>query len=1535
HPLEFLKNFSIGKLSPQKWAGASWRTQVLGKRANIQVIAELTKTISGAKASKHPSYRGLPFAIGVQLTTPFEDQDRSHTSTSSSNCSVHICLLSMAIASAIFVAGEAMISASVDGVQNYVFSVAKEEFQSVWYLKDEIKRTSELVETIQGGVEDAEKKQLQDEDVRKWIRDLKNAGYDMEDVLCDYRVVVASVEDGQGVVTRWMSLAKDALCLLCGIPLSCLDIIPFPLTPRVEIAHRLRSINKNLVEINQRKAKLSLDGGMVGEGNGSDPTRRSLGPPLWQYQERPMMGRSETKNKIKEALLSYAAASTKESCSKLFVIGIVGTGGMGKTTLAHNIFSDEDVVEAFSSTEWLYVGEKFDLKRLMNELLGENSQLVREDDLHSGTREKFKDQSLLIVLDDAWHTNRKDWDLLQSSLSKGAKPHALIVTTRNKAVARAIPHECGYLEQELTALPDTECMDIFKRWAFMGQQAEHYPDLEWLSEKVVEKLKGNPLAATMMGRFLNTHLGNRQMWVSIASDVDWPDTDEGNVVDRVVGLSYLHLPPHLKPCFAYCAMFPKGFEFRKERLIRMWIAQGYVRPFGRELMEHTGSAYFDDLCQRSFFQLPNVKVFPDEYIMHDLIHDFAKKVFTEGCRMHAGDTEDGASSKEIRHTEDGTSFEEIRHLSFHCNGTGPPEFKRLLNFKKLRTLMLKSDVTNIIGPLLDVLAKFKYLRLLVLDDYKLTEFPDSIRHLQFLRYLDISRTEIRPLLELLCDLVNLQFLKLPHDCALPEGMNKLLNLRFIEAYDEEVPQFKGIGQLTSLQGRVTIKVQNKSGWKISELKGLNHLHGELVVRGLEHVKSKEEAEQACLKHKVHLEELVLHWGAEEEETVLSSVQQEHAVDSQVQKYVRNNVESQVLEGLFPPPNLKVLRIHNNRGARFPSWMEEHRCSISSSLVTLELDGCCKWECLPTLGRFPSLKVLTITKAHSVKKIGPEFYGEIDNMHGRRINNNKGYSYFPRLEVLYLKEMSVWEEWEMPAAGQIHSGGGGGRHVLFPSLKKLYINLCPKLLTLSPILSHLTNIKEFTVRECPKLASFSAMLCHLTALERLQIGGCDKLVLDGGVAEDDTQDDQETISSVQQPVVIDSQVEEKQVINDAKRETVDGQSPSPYLKDSLTVRGAQLPSWMMERHRLLPSTLVTLELDGCCTYWECLPTLGQLPSLTYLTIIKAGHVRKIGSEFYGGEVDVGGIVYFPHLKLLDLEEMSVWEEWDVPAAGQMDGGGGGGRHGHVLFPSLWRLCIYSCPKLPSLSPVLRHLTNLVDITISGCDELESLEEDGCGWVLPSLHELSIEECPKLASLTPILRRSTNLETIAIKKCAELALLEEEDGCGWVLPSLSQLSIEECPKLASLTPILRRSTNLERIEIKECAELAWSEEGDGCGWMLPSGLKELYIDGNSPKLPSLSQMLPHLTALQQLRIYGFRNLQCLPLSIHNLHSLEILQIEDCPAIECLSDGGLRLHSLRQLWIRGCPLLEGRYREGGLDALNIPTTTEVIISPPLPEG
>lgn len=33
----------------------------------------------------------------------------------------------------------------------------------------------------------------------------------------------------------------------------------------------------------------------------------------------------------------------------------------------------------------------------------------------------------------------------------------------------------------------------------------------------------------------------------------------------------------LKQCLAYCSNFLKGFKFKKEELIQMWMAQGFVQ----------------------------------------------------------------------------------------------------------------------------------------------------------------------------------------------------------------------------------------------------------------------------------------------------------------------------------------------------------------------------------------------------------------------------------------------------------------------------------------------------------------------------------------------------------------------------------------------------------------------------------------------------------------------------------------------------------------------------------------------------------------------------------------------------------------------------------------------------------------------------------------------------------------------------------------------------------------------------------------------
>ena len=67
-------------------------------------------------------------------------------------------------------------------------------------------------------------------------------------------------------------------------------------------------------------------------------------------------------------------------------------------------------------------------------------------------------------------------------------------------------------------------------------------------------------------------------------------------------LSYNDLPSRVKKCFSYCAIFPKDFNIMKEKLITMWMAQGYFSVEQDEEVDIIGEEYFNILATRSFFQ---------------------------------------------------------------------------------------------------------------------------------------------------------------------------------------------------------------------------------------------------------------------------------------------------------------------------------------------------------------------------------------------------------------------------------------------------------------------------------------------------------------------------------------------------------------------------------------------------------------------------------------------------------------------------------------------------------------------------------------------------------------------------------------------------------------------------------------------------------------------------------------------------------------------------------------------------------------------
>ena len=81
-------------------------------------------------------------------------------------------------------------------------------------------------------------------------------------------------------------------------------------------------------------------------------------------------------------------------------------------------------------------------------------------------------------------------------------------------------------------------------------------------------------------------------------------------------------------------MFPKDYEIKKEMVVQLWIAQGFIQLSNtKQQLEEVANEYFKDLLWRSFFEEVGDMFGNLKYKMHDLIHDLAELVAMVDCKL--------------------------------------------------------------------------------------------------------------------------------------------------------------------------------------------------------------------------------------------------------------------------------------------------------------------------------------------------------------------------------------------------------------------------------------------------------------------------------------------------------------------------------------------------------------------------------------------------------------------------------------------------------------------------------------------------------------------------------------------------------------------------------------------------------------------------------------------------------------------------------------------------------------------------------------
>ncbi|KAJ9692795.1 hypothetical protein PVL29_011742 [Vitis rotundifolia] len=908
---------------------------------------------------------------------------------------------------------DALVSIVLERLASVLEQQLRQQVTLVLGVESEVDNLKNTLQSIRAVLGDAEKRQFTEELVKVWLERLKDISYQMDDVVDGWNTALLKLQIG--AENPCIPKPKISSCL----PSSCVCFKQVSL--RHDIALQIKDIKKQLDAIANERNQFNF----VSSSTIQQPHRRITSSVIDVSQ---FYGRDAD---IKIIIGKLLGGSCQES-SSLYIISIVGMGGIGKTTLAQLAYNHEKVKSYFHERMWVCVSDPFDPMRISRAILEalqkESSGFHDLEAVQQKICTLIANKKFLLVLDDVWTENYELWEQVENSLKGGAPGSRILVTTRKENVSTMMgttyKHPLGELSKE-------QCWSLFSNIAFYGRSREKVK-LENIGRKIADKCGGLPLAAKVLGSLMRLK-DNKEDWESILNNEIWQlDVIEKHLSPPLL-LSYYDLSSAVKRCFSYCAVFPKDQIISKDRLIKLWMANSYLNSRESIEMEKTGVDYFEDLVSRSLFQ--DFRRDDEGNIisckMHDIVHDLAQYLTKNEFFILEIDDE-----KEVRMA---SSFQKARHATLiSARRVGFPS--TIHNLKYLHTLLAARvvDFSSTAQPPPNLFKHLVCLRALDLSgNVFFGELPKNLGKLIHLRFLDLSNNFILGgLPETICDLYNLQTLIVSEFLTkLPQGMRKLINLRHLEwggGRGSMLP--KGIGRLTSLRTLTGFRIIGVC--KIGELKNLNSLRGGLVISGIANVKDAEEAGEAELKNKKHLHQLEL-----EDFGRLAPA-----------------ASKGVAEALQPHQNLKSLKIsHYDAATEFPSWIA---ASSLAQLKKLEIVYCAQVTCLPPLGELPLLESLIIEHIKRLKYVGGEFLGSSTTA-------------FPKLKHLRFNDMEKWEKWEIKE----------GRSVM-PCLHFLSILKCPKLESLPERLLQITALQKLHIMDCPTLRGGNdwSKLSHISEVQ---------------------------------------------------------------------------------------------------------------------------------------------------------------------------------------------------------------------------------------------------------------------------------------------------------------------------------------------------------------------------------------------------------------------------------------------------------------------
>ncbi|KAK0579149.1 hypothetical protein LWI29_021805 [Acer saccharum] len=878
-----------------------------------------------------------------------------------------------------------MVDAVVPFVVNRLGDFLISEAVFLGGVKKEVRGLKKELGSMQHLLKDAEEKQYGDSDIHKWVSEIKELAYDIEDMLDVFRLKVhGEANDDDSGKPKPKS--------------GCFPRVCSSIFDKGKEKVDLYNIGKDIKDFRERFNDLSSKSQVLRLKDSGNSASKGSSKTTGKLREL----RRSVSFAVEENVVGFVddaqtlLAKLLDDDPRRFIVSIYGMGGLGKTTLARKLYHHIDVQRKFKNCAWVAVSQDYTIQDLLIRIFksfgfivenSEDLEKMNEEDLGRRLHKSLQGHSYLLVIDDVW--DKEAWRILKAAFPTDNKNGSrVIVTTRNEEVAKNLderihPHRLRYLRRD-------ESWQLFCEKTFQNFNADE--ELSKLGREMVQKCNGLPLAIIVLGGILSNK--KPQEWHGVRNHL-WRHLKAGSIeINSLLALSFDSLPHQLKPCFLYLGLFPEDSEIIIEKLMYLWVVEGFISENEDCIMEEVAKDYINKLINRSLIQVE--KRYWGRIVtcrVHDLLRDLAIDMAKDFNFLYIYDEikDSNLSLVVPPYPRQAIYYLTKRFLSHQSNPRSRSLFLFGFGDVELGTR----------GQRLATMCRtFRYLRVLDIGVYKHHKiFDKEMAKLIHLKYLGWYKTRIDA--SLIYNLQRLQTLFIYDTfevAKLPTEISRLQELRHL------IGGFYGnwrllIDNLTKLQ---TLRQVSPSIWAQIKTENLVNLR-ELFIAGI----LRERAE-FCFDSIANLKSLrLLVVGGNLDEISFSSLQPlsgcPHLIDLRLKGKLEKLPEDihQVL------PNLECLSLELSN-------LEDDPMPLLEKLPKLTLlklgGGFYKGKKMMSRANgFMWLEILLLDVAYETEEWQVED-GSLPRLNGLRIDRNSNLNYPERLRSLPSPDLDEFGEY---------------------------------------------------------------------------------------------------------------------------------------------------------------------------------------------------------------------------------------------------------------------------------------------------------------------------------------------------------------------------------------------------------------------------------------------------------------------------------------------------------------------------------------------